>query len=403
MNILFITNYDVSPLNGGIDRVVNILAEELNKLPNCQIFSAYFETKNTPTDIFIKKLKVEKKNIVSTLSDFVKKNKIEIILNNVPSYKKLKFLLPALQHISKQEHPCKILFHYHTLPGFEKATIYPKMYWSRLVNGQFKPVYIFKLIQQIIVRLVGNKLLEYHLIKKYRSMYQFSDKIVLLSRALIPVFANCANLPVDDKFVAINNALSFSDNINIDLIYRKQKEALIVARLDEVSKRLSVALKIWKKIESNPLLTEWRLTIVGDGEDKIYYQRLAKRLQLKRVFFEGVQAPKTYYERASVFFMTSAIEGFPMTLTEAQQMGVVPVAFDSFGAVHDVIENKYNGMIVPNNDIDNYIEQLTWLMLNDKERQTMAHNAVESSKRFHPSEIIKQWVALFEMIRDPRV
>jgi glycosyltransferase involved in cell wall biosynthesis len=46
--------------------------------------------------------------------------------------------------------------------------------------------------------------------------------------------------------------------------------------------------------------------------------------------------------------MTSAYEGWGLTLTEAQQMGVVPIAFDSFGAVYDIIENEYNGLIIPN-------------------------------------------------------
>ncbi|MCL1851250.1 MAG: glycosyltransferase [Bacteroidetes bacterium] len=394
LNILFITSSDVSPLNGGIDRVVILLAEELNKLPQYQVFSAYFEIKHTSANIFKKKIKVDEKNMLSELSDFIRENEINIILNNVLERKKLKFLLPALEKISKQEHTCKILYHYHNLPGFEKASIYPKMYWMRLKNGQYKLHYFYKLMLQLMARLTRNKLLIRYWVKKYRALYQFSDKIVLLSRAYIPVFANCAQVSVNDKLVAINNPLSFSESIKIDSIYSKQKEALIVSRLDEEQKRLSLALKIWKKIESNALLSEWKLTIVGDGEDKLYYQNLVKKLKLQRVFFEGAQNPEIYYKRSSIFIMTSAYEGWGLTLTEAQQMGVVPVAFDTFGAVHDIIEDKYNGLIIPNNDIERYADKLAWLMQHDEERQTMACNAVESSKKFHPSEIGKQWVKL---------
>jgi glycosyltransferase involved in cell wall biosynthesis len=49
--------------------------------------------------------------------------------------------------------------------------------------------------------------------------------------------------------------------------------------------------------------------------------------------------------------MTSTAEGWGMVLTEAQQMGVPVVAMDSFGALHDIIEDGYNGRIVPNNDL----------------------------------------------------
>jgi glycosyltransferase involved in cell wall biosynthesis len=343
---------------------------------------------------------LDEKNIVFSLSDFIRENKIDIILNNVPSYKTLKFILPALQEISKQSSACKILFHFHTLPGYERATISPGMYWMRLMNDQCKLNYVYKLILQFTVSFIGNKLLIRHLERKYRSIYQSADKVVLLSSSYVSIFANYVGTADYEKLTGINNALSFSNPIAIDHIGKKQKEALIVARLDEVSKKISQALKIWKKIECNSILSEWKLTIVGDGEDKRYYQKLVKRLKLKRVFFEGTRKPDIYYERASIFIMTSAFEGFPMTLTEAQQMGAVPISFDSFGAVHDIIENGNNGFIIPNNDTEKYAAQLAWLMQHDEERQVMACNAVESSKRFHPAEISKQWVTLFEELKN---
>lgn len=37
--------------------------------------------------------------------------------------------------------------------------------------------------------------------------------------------------------------------------------------------------------------------------------------------------------------MTSAFEGFGMTLVEAQQYGVVPIVMDSYKSLHDIIKN----------------------------------------------------------------
>lgn len=68
------------------------------------------------------------------------------------------------------------------------------------------------------------------------------------------------------------------------------------------------------------------------------------RLVLKNVLFEGRQNPLSYYRRAAVFLMTSLFEGFGVTLTEAQQMGVVPMAMDSFEAVHDIINHRVSGI-----------------------------------------------------------
>ena len=59
---------------------------------------------------------------------------------------------------------------------------------------------------------------------------------------------------------------------------------------------------------------------------------------IKNIYFEGNKNPLPYYQKASVFLMTSALEGWGLTITEAQQFGVVPVAFDSYPSLHEVIE-----------------------------------------------------------------
>ena len=60
--------------------------------------------------------------------------------------------------------------------------------------------------------------------------------------------------------------------------------------------------------------------------------------------------------------MTSGFEGWPMVLMEAMPMGVVPIAFNSFESLQDIISHKENGIIIPNNDMDKYVAGLKWLM-----------------------------------------
>lgn len=55
--------------------------------------------------------------------------------------------------------------------------------------------------------------------------------------------------------------------------------------------------------------------------------------------------------------MTSIWEGLPMTLIEAMHYGCVPIAFDSFAALYDLIDNGNNGFIIPNNDIDCFVKK----------------------------------------------
>ena len=94
--------------------------------------------------------------------------------------------------------------------------------------------------------------------------------------------------------------------------------------------------------------------------------------------------------------MTSACEGFPMTLVEAQQCGCVPIAFDSFSSVHDIIQSGRNGYIVPEKDEEEYAHVLQILMKDAALRQKLAANAQKDVLRFSRENIAKQWKTLLE-------
>ena len=117
-----------------------------------------------------------------------------------------------------------------------------------------------------------------------------------------------------------------------------------------------------------------------------------------RVEFTGQQNPQEYYHHASIFLMTSTAEGWGMVILEALQMGVPVIAMDSFGALHDMITNGYNGSIVPNNDLKSFLHAMKVLMEDDSLRKQMAISAVESSKRFEIPNILALWKRLFDQL-----
>ena len=208
-------------------------------------------------------------------------------------------------------------------------------------------------------------------------------------------YLDIIGLKDSDKFEAIGNALTFSEFATIADILNKQKQVLVVARFDEFSKRISLVLKVWRYIEKNNRMNDWTLALVGTGEAMNFYQYLAKKWNLKRVSFTGHQNPIEYYRTSSIFLMTSSAEGWPMTLMEASQMGVPTVAFDSFGALHDIIEDGYNGRIVPNNNLKAFSEALVNLMHDEIIRKQMSQNAIEKSKEFEIEKIVKKWEGVY--------
>jgi glycosyltransferase involved in cell wall biosynthesis len=121
---------------------------------------------------------------------------------------------------------------------------------------------------------------------------------------------------------------------------------------------------------------------------------MVDEMKLRRITFYGYQNPNNYYKRSKVFLMTSVAEGLPLTIVEAQQLGVVPVVLETFSGVHDLISDGVNGRIVKS---ERYFQKcLMDTMMNSDKREMMAYNGMESCKKFYAPYIVDQWEKLFD-------
>lgn len=200
------------------------------------------------------------------------------------------------------------------------------------------------------------------------------------------------------KFRLIHNALTFREYGSHAGLSDKSRTVLIVSRMDESAKKISTALRIWKSVKSHPGLEDWKLTIVGSGPDLKMYQDIVRSENIGAVCFTGRQNPVPYYKDASIFMMTSKSEAWPLTLIEAQQFGVVPIAFDAFEALREIITDQVDGTVISDGDVAGYEKHLLELMRNESLRNRLAINALESCRRFDPEKIAREWISLEESI-----
>ncbi len=166
---------------------------------------------------------------------------------------------------------------------------------------------------------------------------------------------------------------------------------LYVSRLEYSPKRLDRILKVWSMIGNH---VGWRLIIAGDGPDAIFYKNLAIKYQLLNIDFVGQTDPSPLYKRAQIICVSSTYEGFSLVLTEALQYGVIPVAFDSFESVHDIIDTGKNGFLVKPFQINYYANILKSLMFNDNLRQQIQMNIQTDTSffnRFNINHITDEW------------
>jgi glycosyltransferase involved in cell wall biosynthesis len=222
-------------------------------------------------------------------------------------------------------------------------------------------------------------------------VYDNSDIFVMLSNKFIEEYKKFMPAKNLSKLRSIYNPIN-CENLSVDFS-KKTKSLLVVSRIAEEQKRISLIIEIWKHISKKEVYKDWNLIIVGDGPDMGKCQKLAKNIS--RIDFKGWQETQSYYLDSPIFLMTSAYEGFPITLIEAQICGCIPVVMDSYLSLHDIIKNGENGFIIPNNDKQSFIEKVCLLMDNIELREKMAKNAMNDCKKFDAGNIVKEWENLF--------
>lgn len=393
MNVLFYTTYDVSPEKGGTERITSTIAKGLSSIYDVKCFLSY-STEIEPvferTKFVDRIILLNQDTFVSDLRKFIVDNNIDIVINQGDFWRS-RLIYHAIMELPNKH----LIFAHHFNPGSEEIFFD----WRRIIYDIRYGKELFKNTINFLSYPIKKKLRNNKLKHIYYQTYEYSDVVVLLSEYFKIPFKIYAGIKDDSKFAFIHNSLSFKTFFNMSDYDNKFKEVLIVSRLNDLQKRISLALLIWKEIEKDKTLDDWVLRIVGHGDmDLDKYHAFVKKNRLKRVFFEGMRKPLEYYQRASIFMLTSAFEGWGLTLTEAQQNACVPIAFDSYASLTEIISDGENGFIIPNNDIHRYVDRMKFLMNHERTRREIAGNAVETSHRFEQEGIVHQWYDLLNTI-----
>lgn len=384
MNILYFFEYAPDPQRGGASRLTNSLVNYWKQQKKeYTFFCAYLKKEKDYTSYFQDEYQANLQDDIG-LRLFLEKNNIQLILNQMGFSKEyMEYIIKC--NISN----IPIITTYHSMPGWEISftqNILNRLPWRKASLSQK----IKKTLLPIYLKHI-NKLVS----KRNRYIYNNSAQYIVLSKSYIPLFQRVNNIKDSSKLIAISNPLSFPEIKKIDLTQKKDY-VLIVGRFSESEKRFLLALQAWEKVEKKIPNIKWKLIIVGFGNDENLYKEFVAAHKLKNVIFEGKKNPLEYYKKSSIFLMTSAFEGFPLTLNEAQQLGAVPIVMDSFASLHDIIRDSYNGIIIPNNNIGLMANAILDLMLDKKRRESMALNGSSFIRKFSVDHIAKEWESIFK-------
>lgn len=174
------------------------------------------------------------------------------------------------------------------------------------------------------------------------------------------------------------------------------KIVLAVGRLT-YQKGFDMLLEAWLHV--NKVMPDWKLKIVGDGEDRAKLTSFIEKNQLtESVELVGnTNEVHKYYKRAEIFCLSSRFEGFGMVLIEALAFGLPIVSFDCEVGPAEILENT-GSVLVPQNDINQLAYSLISMMRNDEQRKNISLKSKEKAKVYQPENIISQWVNLIESL-----
>lgn len=102
--------------------------------------------------------------------------------------------------------------------------------------------------------------------------------------------------------------------------------------------------------------------------------------------------------QSSIFALSSRIEGFSLSLTEALSQGCPAVSFKIKGVIPDVTDNGHGTILVDDYSVEQFADALDSLISNEELRKKKSIEGREFVKKYSIGNIVSQWESLFEKI-----
>lgn len=387
MNILFIYPRMFHPHRGGIERVSDSIARELVcrghrvfYLHNIREEVLLDYPYPAPLSFFPFPIQEAAQNGLF-YKNFLEENQIDIVINQDPC------AYYSLGRYSKAVESVKVISVCHASP----LSMYDYLFslTMRLRNDTW--------IEKIkrVARIIKVPKIKYDYWQRLKLCYDeslaYTDLLCLLSMKFLPEL-KWIHPGDEDRVIAIANPNTYPPQ---NVVKARKKRILYVGRITWYQKRVDRLLTIWKYLYRD--FPDWELVFVGDGPLREELER--KSSKMERVTFVGYKDPDAYYKDASILCLTSDNEGWGMVLTEAMTFGVVPVVFNSFASVTDIIEDGKTGVLVPPFSCKRFARRLGMLMKDEERRAAMSEACARSVRRFDIQSVADRWEAVFEELK----
>lgn len=386
MNICFINSFYPSPIRGGVERVTHDLATGLSARGHSVDIIILEGT--LPHDInqaYACHLVPEPGHWGSVKNseafrNLLRKHQIQVVVVQSEKY-------PAIE-LAESGISCgvKVVSVFHTAPCCDRGRwndlLAPQIWRHGMLATMLKLPYLF--IRYIVNRYVSCSWER----KKLQCQYNISNKFITLSAHFHPRLIKFLKATDSSKFCTIPNPAP-SCCVSEEEIAHKENIILWVGRMNFCQKRPDRMIQIWEKISSNH--TDWQLVMIGDGDAKDILEKYCNMHHVPRVLFTGQVDPHPYYRKAKLLCMTSSWEGWGLVLTEAMSNGCVPIVYNSYNSLQDIIDNNKSGIIVPAYDKKSFCGIIEKLMVDEERRKDIALYGIQAIQMYAIDKVVMKW------------
>jgi len=192
----------------------------------------------------------------------------------------------------------------------------------------------------------------------------------------------------------IYNPVRIDCNKSSDVI--KNKSLIFLGRISK-EKRVELLLKIFDDITKDKKFNDWKLHLYGIGN---YDENSLKIIKNNANIIDhgSTNNVKEAFLKSSINLNTSEFEGFSMTILEGNECSVPTITFEFGETVKEQIINNKTGIIVKQDDVDNYMKSLKKIMEDTKALEKMSKSCKKFSENFKKEIIFKKWLSIVDEI-----
>jgi glycosyltransferase involved in cell wall biosynthesis len=160
--------------------------------------------------------------------------------------------------------------------------------------------------------------------------------------------------------------------------YQSENNLIFVGLLSKI-KGVNILIKAVEKVLDHSSLS-CNLYIIGGGELEEHLKNYVSAREINKfITFLGPMDNRqtlSFIKGADVLVLPSYLENCPIVILEAMACGT-PVIATNTGGIPEIIENGYNGILVPKHDIDALAEAISFVIQN----HTLAKELSKAAKR----------------------